>query len=139
MGSIKADSTAAHDAWQTNLNTISAGTWNVCEAALRHAPECRVFVTGSGLQFENTGGPIDERTPFRASSPYAVERIHATHTARYYRTKGLRTYVGYLFHHDSPLRGERHLSRCRSSARTSSKAVAPSRVLSHSKSTSSAL
>jgi GDPmannose 4,6-dehydratase len=31
--------------------------------------------------------------------------------ARYFRSLGIRCYVGYLFHHDSPLRSSRHLSQ----------------------------
>ena len=54
------------------------------------------------VQFKNVGQPIDEEAPFEASSPYAVARIQSVYAARYFRSLGLRTYVGYLFHHDSP-------------------------------------
>jgi GDPmannose 4,6-dehydratase len=70
-----------------------------------------VFITGSAVQFHNAGTPIDEQTPFEASSPYAVARIQSVYAARYYRAQGLRTYVGYLFHHESPRRKPTHLSR----------------------------
>jgi GDPmannose 4,6-dehydratase len=63
------------------------------------------------VQFINTGAPIDEDTPFDASSLYAVARIQSTYAARYYRALGLRTYVGYLFHHESPLRKPGHMSQ----------------------------
>jgi GDPmannose 4,6-dehydratase len=70
-----------------------------------------VFLTGSGVQFRNGGEPIDEDTPFEAASPYAVARIQSVFAARYYRSLGMRTYVGYLFHHESPRRKPTHLSR----------------------------
>ena len=82
--------------------------WN---AALRHVPSARVFITGSGVQFVNVGKPINEEIPFEASSPYAVARIHSVYAARYYRQRGLLTYVGYLFHHESPLRPLSHVSQ----------------------------
>src|SRR6202030_3136963 len=39
-------------------------------------------------------------------------RIHATYAGRYYRHAfGMKVYVGFLFHHDSPYRTEHHLSQ----------------------------
>jgi GDPmannose 4,6-dehydratase len=107
---LAARSTTHHEAGFENHETISTGTLNVLESAYRHAPDARVFITGSGVQFHNTGEPIDEASPFEASSPYAVARIQSVYAARYYRTLGLRTFVGYLFHHESPLRKPSHMS-----------------------------
>src|SRR4029077_7495095 len=70
----------------------------------------------SGLQFRNAGAPIDEDAPFEASRPYSVARIQATYAARYYRSLGLKAYVGFLFHHESPLRKTGHLSHVIASA-----------------------
>ena len=107
---LAARSTTRHDALFENHETISTGTLNVLECARRDCPDARVFITGSGVQFRNDGAPIDEETPFEASSPYAVARIQSVYAARYYRSLGLKAYVGYLFHHDSPRRGASHLS-----------------------------
>jgi len=108
---LAARSSTRHEAIFDNHNAIATGTLNVLEAAQRHAPNARIFITGSGLQFVNVGKPIDEETPFEASSPYAVARIHSVYAARYYRRLGLATYVGYLFHHESPLRPLTHISQ----------------------------
>ncbi|HVZ75136.1 MAG TPA: GDP-mannose 4,6-dehydratase [Polyangia bacterium] len=108
---LAARSTTRHDALFENHATISTGALNVLEAVATHAPSARVFLAGSGLQFENRGQPIDEDTPFAATSAYAVARIQSVYAARYYRARGLRAYVGYLFHHESPRRGPGHLSR----------------------------
>jgi len=113
---LAANSTARHEALFENHETISTGGLNVLEAARQHCPEARVFLAGSGLQFHNDGRPIDEDAPFEASSPYAVARIQSVYAARYFRSRGLRAYVGYLFHHDSPRRGPRHLSQLVASA-----------------------
>lgn len=107
---LAARSSTCHEALRDNHRSIATGTWNVLEAVERHCPRARVFITGSGLQFENVGQPIHERDPFAATSAYAVERIHSVYAARYYRGRGIRTFVGYLFHHESPLRGPGHIS-----------------------------
>ena len=93
-----------------NQAAISAGTLNVLEAAWARSRETRVVVIGSALQFQNRGEPIRETDPFEASSGYALARISATYAARYFRARGLRAYVAYLFHHESPLREPPHIS-----------------------------
>jgi GDPmannose 4,6-dehydratase len=108
---LAARSTTRHQALFENHQAISTGTLNVLEAAQRHVPNARIFITGSGVQFVNGGQPINEETPFEASSPYAVARIHSVYAARYYRRLGLAAYVGYLFHHESPLRPLSHVSQ----------------------------
>jgi GDPmannose 4,6-dehydratase len=108
---LAARSTTRHEALFENHATISTGTLNVLEAVWRHRPDCRVFITGSGVQFVNTGAPISETAPFAATSAYAVARIQSAYAARYYRRLGVRAYVGYLFHHESPLRKPDHLCK----------------------------
>lgn len=108
---LAAASTTRHDALFENHGTISTGALNVLESVWRHRRQARVFIPGSAVQFENRGVPADEATPFAATSPYAVARIQSVYAARYYRSLGLRTYVGYLFHHESPRRAPRHVSR----------------------------
>jgi GDPmannose 4,6-dehydratase len=106
-----ANSTTRHDVLFENHHTISTGSLHVLEAARTAVPDCKIFLSGSGLQFENSGIPIDENTPFEGSNAYAVERIHSVYAARYFRQFGLPVYVGYFFNHDSPRRSERHVSK----------------------------
>ena len=108
---VAANSTTRHDALFENHETISTGTLNALEAVKRHSPATKVFITGSGLQFKNSGRPISEQEEFEASSPYSVARIQSVYAARYYRSLGIHTYVGYLFHHESPLRKPNHVSK----------------------------
>ncbi len=108
---LAARSTTRHDAVLENHSSISTGAINVLEAARRHATNARIFITGSGVQFVNDGQPINEQTPFDPSSPYAVARIHSVYAARYYRKLNQKVYVGYLFHHESPLRPPGHVSQ----------------------------
>lgn len=108
---LAACSTTRHDASYENHATIGTGTLNLLEAVKRWAPDCRVFITGSGLQFVNTGAPVSEHDRFDHSSAYVAVRNYSVSLARYYRTLGIRTYVGYLFHHESPLRKPNHVSQ----------------------------
>jgi GDPmannose 4,6-dehydratase len=108
---LAANSTTRHDALFENHATIATGTFNILEAVKLHCPGTKVFITGSGLQFENTGKPIAENDKFEGNSPYSVARIQSVYAARYYRSLGIRVYVGYLFHHDSPLRKPNHVSQ----------------------------
>ena len=104
-------SSTRHEASFPNHNAISTGTLNILEAVKRTGIKTKVFLAGSGVQFQNTGKAISEHDPFSPSSPYAVARIHSVYAARYYRQLGIPVYVGYLFHHESPRRSFRHVSQ----------------------------
>lgn len=107
-----ANSTTRHFALFENNETISTGTLNILEAVRLHCPATRVFLSGSAMQFVNEGLPINEQTPFEASSPYSVSRIQSVYAGRYYRNKfGIKVYTGYFFNHDSPLRIEHHVNQ----------------------------
>jgi GDPmannose 4,6-dehydratase len=107
-----ANSTTHHSALFENHQSISTGTLNILESVRLHSPASRVFLSGSAMQFKNTGLPIDEGTLFEASSAYSVARIQSVYAARYYRnTFGIKIYIGYLFNHDSPLRSEKHVNQ----------------------------
>ncbi|HTL10412.1 MAG TPA: GDP-mannose 4,6-dehydratase [Chitinophagaceae bacterium] len=108
---LAANSTTSHTAWQENHDTISTGSLYVLEAIKLYSPDTKLFLSGSGLQFKNEGHPIKETDPFDAGSIYAVSRIHTVYAARYYRSLGLKVYIGYFFNHDSPYRTERHINR----------------------------
>lgn len=108
---LAANSTTHHDAIFENNDTITNGTLNILEAVKRISPSSRVFVSGSGLQFRNENLPIKETDPFEARDAYSLNRINSVYTARYFRSVGIKVYVGYFFNHDSPLRTERHMSK----------------------------
>ncbi|MEJ0081042.1 MAG: GDP-mannose 4,6-dehydratase [Puia sp.] len=108
---LAANSSTKHSALFENHDTISTGTLNLFESVKNHSPNTKVFITGSGVQFKNKGSAISENDDFEASSPYSIARIQSVYAARYYRTLGIRSYVGYLFHHESPLRKGHHVSK----------------------------
>lgn len=108
---LAANSTTAHKVLFENHATIVTGSLNILEAVRMCSPETKVFISGSGLQFKNVGGLIKETDSFEASSAYAASRIQSVYLARYFRTIGIKVYVGYFFNHDSPLRTERHMTQ----------------------------
>lgn len=108
---LAANSTTRHDALWDNHRAISTGSLNILEAVKKYTPACKVFLSGSGLQFKNEGLPISAAAPFVASSPYVVSRNHSVYAARYYRSLGIEVYVGYFFNHDSPRRPQRHVAQ----------------------------
>ena len=108
---LAANSTTRHDALFENHEIIATGTLNILEAVKQFSPDSKVFISGSGLQFLNTGNPIKETDPFAANDPYSVSRIQSIYAARYFRSLGMKVYVGYFFNHDSPLRSERYVTK----------------------------
>lgn len=108
---LAANSTTNHSALFDNHQAISTGALNILESVKLYSARTKVFLSGSAVQFENTGAPIDEQTTFAALSPYAVSRIHTVYAARYYRSLGIAAYVGYFFNHDSPRRSVRHVNQ----------------------------
>ncbi|MGC3947707.1 MAG: GDP-mannose 4,6-dehydratase [Chryseolinea sp.] len=107
---LAANSTTAHHAIFENHRAICTGSINILENVYRHNRSCKVFLSGSALQFVNTGAPIHESDPFEARDAYSLSRINSVNAARYFRQLGISAYVGYFFHHDSPYRSERHLN-----------------------------
>ena len=113
---LAANSTTRHDALFENHETIGTGTLNILESVKKFSPHTKVFISGSGLQFLNTGNPIKETDPFTANDAYSISRIQSVYAARYFRTLGIKVYIGYFFNHDSPLRSERHVTKMISEA-----------------------
>ena len=108
---LAANSTTRHEALFENHETVSTGTLNILESVKSHSPDSRVLIVGSGVQFKNTGNPISEKDEFEASNAYAIARIQSVYAARYFRSLGIKTYVAYLFHHESPYRRASHISK----------------------------
>jgi GDPmannose 4,6-dehydratase len=105
-------SSTKHDFIFQNNEAISNGTINILESARLFAPNTKIFLSGSALQFKNIGIPIDEKAPFDLTSTYSISRIHSVYMGRYFREKfGIKVYIGYFFNHDSPLRDESHINQ----------------------------
>jgi GDPmannose 4,6-dehydratase len=113
---LAAKSSTRHEHLFENHETIATGTLSILEAVYRSSPHTKVFLSGSGLQFVNRNGPIKETDEFEARNAYSIARIQSVYAARYFRTLGVKAYVGYFFHHESPFRKSSHVSKMVSSA-----------------------
>lgn len=108
---LAANSTTSYDALFENHETISSGTLYILDAVKKYSPHTKVMIAGSGVQFKNTGVPISEKTEFEAGNAYAIARIQSVYAARFFRSLGVKAYVAYLFHHESPHRKKHHVSK----------------------------
>lgn len=102
--------------WDDPIGTfdVSAlGTVRLLEAALRGAPDVKVFVAGSAEMYGSPAeAPQDERTPFTPRNPYGAAKAAAMSAARAYRAgRDLFVSVGVLFNHESPRRPVDFVSR----------------------------
>ncbi|MEP7321939.1 MAG: GDP-mannose 4,6-dehydratase [Saprospiraceae bacterium] len=101
----------SHELVWEHQDTIVKGTLNILQSVLDYSPHSKVFISGSGLQFLNKNLPIQESDLFDPKDAYSLARIQSVYTARYFRSKGIKVYVGYFFNHDSPLRSEKHINQ----------------------------
>ena len=108
---LAAKSTTDHSALFENHATIATGSLSILEAVKKFSPHSKIFISGSGLQFKNDGKPIKETDEFEARDAYSVSRIQSVFASRYFRSLGIKTYVGYFFNHDSPRRSENHMTK----------------------------
>lgn len=109
---LAATSSINHDFALANHKAIVDGTFNILETVKRDAPGCRVFLSGSALQFKESEEPIHEDSALTNSSIYSAQRNASLCLAKYYREHcRLSVYFGFFFHHDSPRRGNTHLAQ----------------------------
>ena len=107
-----AESSTNHSSLFGHHDAIVKGSLNVLESVKNHCPETKVFLSGSALQFVMNNKPITEKTEFAAESSYSLARINSVYIGRYYRKRfNLKVYTGYFFHHDSPLRPDKHINQ----------------------------
>ena len=103
-------SSVKHTALGMNQDAIVNGTLYILQACHEHAPDARVFLTGSILQFRRDK-LVSLDSPLAFDSAYSAQRHAAVAMGRYYRALGLKVHVGFFGHHDSPLRPPYHLAQ----------------------------
>ena len=101
---LAARSSTRHEFILENHRAIVDGALTVMESVDRHIPDSKVFLASSALVFKNKGAPITEDYELVTDTAYAMARVEALQIARYYRQRGRKVYVGFLFNHESPLR-----------------------------------
>jgi len=95
------------------MESISTGTLNLLEAIRFMGMESKLYNAASSECFGDIRPPgATEETPFRPRSPYAAAKSAAYWLVSNYREAyGLFACSGILFNHESPLRGERFVTR----------------------------
>lgn len=96
--------------YQTNVGMV--GTQNVLQAVrMACLGHVRVFIPSSATVFGHSDDLLTERHKFKPSSPYAIAKAGALHTAEYYRERhSMFVSVGIMFNHVSPTRSIKYLA-----------------------------
>ncbi len=108
---LAAKSSTWHEFVLENHKAIVDGALAVMESVDRHVPNSKVFIASSALVFKNEGCPIIEENELVTDSAYAMARVEALQIVRYYRQRGQKVYVGFLFNHESHLRPSNSIAR----------------------------
>ncbi len=90
------------------------GATRLLESVREVAPHIRVYQASTSEMFGNSGarGGLDESSPFRPMSPYAVSKLYSHQMIGLYREAyGMHCSSGILFNHESPLRGVEFITR----------------------------
>jgi GDPmannose 4,6-dehydratase len=89
------------------IESISLGILNILESVRFLNLSTKIYHASSSEVFGNTIQNIDENTPINPVSPYGVAKATASHIVRMYRESyNLFATNGFMFNHESPLRGE---------------------------------
>ena len=108
---LAARSSTRHEFILENHQAIVDGALSVLESADRYSPDSNIFLASSGLVFKNIGQPIKESDEYVTNTAYAMARLEALQVARYYRHRGRKVFVGFLFNHESPMRTSESVAR----------------------------
>jgi GDPmannose 4,6-dehydratase len=95
------------------MESVSTGTLNLLEAIRFFGKEIKLYNAASSECFGDIKATrANEETPFRPRSPYAAAKSAAFWLISNYREAyGIFACNGILFNHESPLRGERFVTR----------------------------
>jgi GDPmannose 4,6-dehydratase len=108
---LAAKSSTRHEFILENQNAIVQGTLAILENVERYLPKTKVFIASSALIFKNNNNPINEQNELEIKNAYTLARVEALQITRYYRSRGLKVYTGFLFNHESPLRHKSSIVR----------------------------
>jgi GDPmannose 4,6-dehydratase len=102
--------------WELSKSTTeinAMGVLNILNAIKTNSPSTKFYQASTSEMYGNADVDIlNEDTPFRPASPYAVSKLYAYWITRNYRESySLFTSNGILFNHESPLRGKEFVTR----------------------------
>ena len=108
----QSDVAASFDIPEYTGDVTGLGVVRLLEAAKTFSPHSKFYQASSSEIFGNAPAPQNEKTPFKARSPYAAAKIYAHHiTVNYRESYGMFTCCGILFNHESERRGLNFVTR----------------------------
>ena len=86
-------------------DVTALGVARLLEAVRRYAPDAKFFQASSSTMFGDADGILNEESPCRPRSPYAIAKQYAHNVTMAYREKyGMFACCGICFSHESPRR-----------------------------------
>ncbi len=108
----QSDSRISFEIPEYTADITGLSTLRLLEAIRRVDPRIRFYQASSCEIFGDAPPPQSEGSPMNPRNPYAVAKLYAYHLARIYReAHGMWCASGILFNHESPRRGEDHVTR----------------------------
>ena len=93
------------------INSGVMGTLNLLEAVRTFQPAAKFYNASSSECFGESQMPSDSGSSLVPRSPYGIAKTAASHLARIYREAySLFAVSGFMFNHESPLRGKRFVT-----------------------------
>lgn len=97
----------------TTMNVNYGGIVNIINAVKKYTPKTKIYQAGTSEMFgySSKGQKLNEETPFKPMSPYAISKVAAHWAGVNAREEGIWVSNGILFNHESPIRGENFVTR----------------------------
>ena len=98
--------------WEHSIQTHLTAPVLLLESVRKHCPKAKVFYASSSLVFGASNGVLNETSPIKPDSPYAITKAAGMQLCQYYREKHqVFASVGILFNHESEYRGSKFLTK----------------------------
>lgn len=98
--------------WNNSIQTHLTGPSVLLECIRLYQPTARVFYASSSLVFGASDGVLNEESPLRPDSPYAITKAAGMSLSQYYREKHqIHVSSGILFNHESEFRAPKFLTK----------------------------
>lgn len=97
----------------TTMNVNYGGLVNIINAVKKYTHKTKIYQAGTSEMYgySSMGQKLNEETPFKPMSPYAISKVAAHWAGVNARAEGIWVSNGILFNHESPIRGENFVTR----------------------------
>lgn len=97
----------------TTMDVNYGGLVNIINGVKTYCSRAKIYQAGTSEMYgySSHGQRLNEETPFKPMSPYAIAKLAAHWAGVNARAEGIWVSNGILFNHESPLRGENFVTR----------------------------